>query len=120
MWVICCYFICLVSNIDSYIISNMASRVKGSVIGSVTSQNNKKNLEKSLEEQVYSMEIHNIEAERLRKTFHRICGNTSTSNNADRDPLRNDRDEPNKSAYVLVYTNLVPKIALTKRMSYVY
>ena len=34
----------------------------------------KKPLDKSLEEQAYEMEIHPIEAERLRKTFLRMCG----------------------------------------------
>ena len=43
----------------------------------------KKPLDKSLEEQAYEMEIHPIEAERLRKTFLRMCG-TSTSNSQEK------------------------------------
>ena len=31
-------------------------------------------MDKTLEEQAYEMEIHPIEAERLRKTFLRMCG----------------------------------------------
>ena len=68
---------------------------------------------------MFSMEIHNIEAERLRKTFHRICGNTTASNTGDKDALRNDRDEPSKSAYLLFYINSGPRIDSIKRMSYV-
>lgn len=57
----------------------MTSRLKESKLTSLTSKNEKKNMDKSLQEQVYEMEIHNIEAERLRKTFHRICGNLGAS-----------------------------------------
>ena len=40
----------------------MSSRLKASTLSSLTSKNDKKNVDKSLEEQVYEMEIHNIEA----------------------------------------------------------
>jgi ribulose bisphosphate carboxylase small subunit len=59
----------------------MTSRLKQSNLTSLGAQ--KKAQEKSLEEQVYEMPIENIEAERLRKTFLRMCGdkvNRNTSN----------------------------------------
>ncbi len=49
------------------------SRLKQSNLAALTTTQ-KKTQERSLEEQVYEMPIENIEAERLRKTFHRICG----------------------------------------------
>lgn len=56
----------------------MTSRLKQSNLTSLSTQ--KKTLEKSLEEQVYEMPIENIEAERLRKTFLRICGDKAKPN----------------------------------------
>lgn len=53
----------------------MTSRLKKTQLSSLTSQApHKKVSDKSIEEQIYEMEIHPIEAERLRKTFLRICG----------------------------------------------
>ena len=53
----------------------MSSRMKKSNLTSLTTGGgNKKVMDKSLEEQSYEMEIHPIEAERLRKTFLRMCG----------------------------------------------
>lgn len=50
------------------------------------SSTQKKVQEKSLEEQVYEMSIENIEAERLRKTFLRICGDkANNSRSGDKD-----------------------------------
>ena len=49
------------------------SRLKQSNLTAL-SHAQKKTQERSLEEQVYEMPIENIEAERLRKTFLRICG----------------------------------------------
>lgn len=40
----------------------MTSRLKQSTLTSLTSTGKNKNMDKSLEEQVYEMEIHNIEA----------------------------------------------------------
>lgn len=51
----------------------MASKLKQSKLSSL-STTQKKTLEKSLEQQVYQMQIENIEAQRLRKTFLRMCG----------------------------------------------
>ena len=68
----------------------MASRMKQSKLSSISTAGNKKNLDKSLEEQVYEMEIHNIEAERLRKTFMRMCGAPVIS---DADKYKNDPEE---------------------------
>jgi len=51
----------------------MTSRLKQSNLTALSSTQ-KKVQEKSLEEQVYEMPIENIEAERLRKTFLRMCG----------------------------------------------
>lgn len=34
------------------------------------------------------MEIHNIEADRLRKTFHRICGNPIAGTTKDQDQFK--------------------------------
>lgn len=51
----------------------MTSRLKQSNLTSLSSTQ-KKTQEKSLEEQVFEMPIENIEAERLRKTFLRMCG----------------------------------------------
>lgn len=68
----------------------MASRLKNSKLNSISSSNNRKNLDKSLEEQVYEMEIHNIEAERLRKTFLRMCGAPVVS---DADKYKNDLED---------------------------
>ena len=62
----------------------MTSRLKNSQLSSLTGDNRKKAQEKSLEEQVYEMEIQNIEGERLKKTFVRICGGSGSSNEADR------------------------------------
>jgi hypothetical protein len=61
----------------------MASRLKQSNLTSLSTQ--KKTLEKSLEEQVYEMPIENIEAERLRKTFLRICGEKVKANSSGTD-----------------------------------
>ena len=53
----------------------MSSRMKKSNLTSLTNASgNKKVMDRSLEEQAYEMEIHPIEAERLRKTFLRMCG----------------------------------------------
>lgn len=54
----------------------MASRLKQSNLTSLSSTQ-KKTQEKSLEEQVYEMAIENIEAERLKKTFVRMCEDRS-------------------------------------------
>ncbi len=51
----------------------MTSRLKQSNLTALSSTQ-KKTQEKSLEEQVFEMPIENIEAERLRKTFLRMCG----------------------------------------------
>lgn len=51
----------------------MASRLKQSNLTGISATKNKSQ-EKSLEEQVYEMPIENIEAQRLRKTFLRMCG----------------------------------------------
>lgn len=78
-----CYYTSINSNpinlLDKSIILivtffTMSSRLKQSKLSSIATGANRKNLDKSLEEQVYEMEIHNIEAERLRKTFLRMCG----------------------------------------------
>ena len=62
----------------------MTSRLKHSNLTSIgTAQ--KKAQEKSLEEQVYEMPIENIEAERLRKTFLRMCGDKANSRSGDKD-----------------------------------
>jgi len=66
----------------------MTSRLKQSNLSSLTSQGKTKTMDKSLEEQVYEMEIHNIEAERLRKTFHRICGNPAAGTTKDQDQFK--------------------------------
>lgn len=64
----------------------MTSRLKQSNLTSLSTQ--KKTLEKSLEEQVYEMPIENIEAERLRKTFLRICGDkVKSSTGTDKEGL---------------------------------
>lgn len=62
----------------------MASRLKQSNLTALSSTQ-KKTLEKSLEEQVYEMPIENIEAERLRKTFLRICGEKVNNRSGDKD-----------------------------------
>ena len=62
----------------------MASRLKQSNLTALSSTQ-KKTLEKSLEEQVYEMGIENIEAERLRKTFLRICGEKVNNRSGDKD-----------------------------------
>ena len=46
--------------------------------------------DKSLEEQVYEMEIHNIEAERLRKTFLRMCGAPTVS---EQEKYKNEQED---------------------------
>lgn len=70
----------------------MTSRLKQSTLSSLNTTNRNKTLEKSLEEQVYEMEIHNIEAERLRRTFHRICGNPRIlSNTNDQDQMKKEK-----------------------------
>lgn len=69
------------------------SRLKQSTLSSLTTTNRNKTLEKSLEEQVYEMEIHNIEAERLKRTFHRICGNPGfPSSNNEQDQFRKEKE----------------------------
>lgn len=65
----------------------------------------KKTQDKSLEEQVYEMPIENIEAERLRKTFLRICGEKVNNKSGEKDNF-------NKKPYISDY--LV--FRLTKRM----
>jgi hypothetical protein len=75
----------------------MTSRLKQSNLTSLTSTQ-KKVQEKSLEEQVYEMPIENIEAERLHKTFLRLCGdkvNVSQSN---------EKDSFGKKALVFYYS----------------
>lgn len=62
----------------------MASRLKHSNLTSI-SATQKKVQEKSLEEQVYEMAIENIEAERLRKTFLRMCGDKVNNRSGDKD-----------------------------------
>ena len=62
----------------------MTSRLKHSTLTSI-SATQKKTQEKSLEEQVYEMPIENIEAERLRKTFLRICGDKVNNKSGDKD-----------------------------------
>lgn len=52
----------------------MTSRLKKTNLTSLSSAGGKKVMDKTLEEQAYEMEIHPIEAERLRKTFLRMCG----------------------------------------------
>lgn len=60
------------------------------------------------------MEIHNIEAERLKKTFNRICGNTTPSTNTgEKDQFKTEKEDPNKSAYLI--SNSDPKIGSTRR-----
>ena len=73
----------------------MASRLKNSQLSSLTSHRNK-GQEKSLEEQVYEMEIENIEAERLKKTFQRICGASGSGNN-EAERFNMNKEEPNSS-----------------------
>ena len=65
----------------------------------------KKTQDKSLEEQVYEMSIENIEAERLRKTFLRICGEKINNKSGDKD---NFNKKP--------YTSINIAFPLTKRM----
>ena len=48
--------------------------MKKSNLTSLTAGGSKKVMDKTLEEQAYEMEIHPIQAERLRKTFQRLCG----------------------------------------------
>lgn len=68
----------------------MTSRLKQSNLTALSSQ--KKALEKSLEEQVYEMPIENIEAERLRKTFLRICGDKAKPNlSTDKESIYNKK-----------------------------
>lgn len=80
-------------------ITNMTSNLKQSNLTSLSS-NQKKIQEKSLEEQVYEMPIENIEAERLRKTFLRICGDKV--NNA----KSGDKESFNKKPYILSLLSL--------------
>ena len=62
----------------------MTSRLKHSALTSISSTQ-KKAQEKSLEEQVYEMPIENIEAERLRKTFLRMCGDKVNNYSSDKE-----------------------------------
>ena len=57
----------------------MTSRLKKTNLTSLTAGGSKKMMDKTLEEQAYEMEIHPIEAERLRKTFLRMCGASSSN-----------------------------------------
>jgi ribulose bisphosphate carboxylase small subunit len=70
----------------------MASRLKQSNLTALSSTQ-KKTQEKSLEEQVYEMPIENIEAERLRKTFLRICGDKVNANSrgTDKESMMNKK-----------------------------
>ena len=57
--------------------------------------------DKSLEEQVYEMEIHNIEAERLRKTFLRMCGSVTVS---EQEKYKNEQEDTlNRNPYIFVW-----------------
>jgi ribulose bisphosphate carboxylase small subunit len=70
----------------------MASRLKQSNLTALSSTQ-KKTQEKSLEEQVYEMPIESIEAERLRKTFLRICGDKVNTNSrgTDKESMMNKK-----------------------------
>ena len=68
----------------------MTSRLKKTQLSSLTQgAGHKKVNDKSIEEQIYEMEIHPIEAERLRKTFLRICG---APPNNDQNPYANQEN----------------------------
>ena len=94
-------------------ITNMTSNLKQSNLTSLSS-NQKKIQEKSLEEQVYEMPIENIEAERLRKTFLRICGDKV--NNA----KSGDKESFNKKPYLCLYlvSPLIRKMSLESWLSW--
>lgn len=76
----------------------MASRLKQSNLTSLSTAQ-KKTQEKSLEEQVYEMPIENIEAERLHKTFLRICGDKVNVSQG------TDKESWNKKPYLLSYSD---------------
>lgn len=94
-------------------ITNMTSNLKQSNLTSLSS-NQKKIQEKSLEEQVYEMPIENIEAERLRKTFLRICGDKVNSAKS------GDKESFNKKPYLCLYlvSPLIRKMSLESWLSW--
>lgn len=91
----------------------MTSRLKKTQLSSLSTQGHKKPSDKSIEEQIYEMEIHPIEAERLRKTFLRICG---VPPNNDQNPYsNNESNAEGRNSYLCPHS--APRTALTKRTS---
>lgn len=90
----------------------MTSRLKKTQLSSLTTQGHKKISDKSIEEQVYEMEIHPIEAERLHKTFLRICGVPA---NNDQNPYSNQENSAEgRNPYSISYSAL--KTNSTRKM----